>query len=312
MSRSLIRHKTATRLKPLEELTISMTINSMTGFASAEITASVGELSWELRSVNHRYLEVQLKLPEGFRRAEPALRDLIGSRLMRGKVDAALQFNPSADTTASIAINEQLAGEVIARARQLENDIPNPAPLAALEVLRWPGVVKENELDVQTLFEPAQESLAKALDALVETRGREGKRIHTLLDEKLGQVSELVAGVRSRMPEVLENVRSRLQERATAFEAKIDNDRLEQELVMLAQKMDVAEELDRLDAHIEEARSTFTMKGAIGRKLDFLMQEFNREANTLGSKSADPQTSRASVELKVLIEQMREQVQNVE
>jgi uncharacterized protein (TIGR00255 family) len=289
-----------------------MTINSMTGFASAETGVAAGNLAWELRSVNHRYLEIQLKLPEGFRGVEAAVRDQISGRLLRGKIDAALQFRPSADRVASIAINDQLAAEVIARARELEDKIHTPAPLSAMDVLSWPGVVKEDELDASALFEPAQAALAQALQDLVATRGREGERIHAVLEEKLVQVGELVADVRKRMPEVLENLRLRLQERASTFEVKIDNERLEQEIVMLAQKLDVAEELDRLDAHVEEVRSTFKTQGAIGRKLDFLMQELNREANTLGSKSADPETSRASVELKVLIEQMREQVQNIE
>ncbi len=289
-----------------------MKINSMTGFASSETGAPEGELSWEVRSVNHRYLETQFKLPDGFRPLEPQLRDLIGSKLLRGKVDAALQFRPSSAAASSLQINAELAGEVIKGARQIEDQLHTPAPLGTMDILRWPGVVTEERIDTKALFEPALQAMAAALEKLCEARAREGARTLDMLEERLAQVTVVVASVRARMPSVLEGVRGKLKERAESFEAKIDNDRLEQELVMLAQKMDVAEELDRLDAHVEEARATFAMEGAIGRKLDFLMQEFNREANTLGSKSADAETTKAAVDLKVMIEQMREQVQNIE
>jgi len=289
-----------------------MKMNSMTGFASSEASTPAGELAWEIRSVNHRYLEAQFKLPDGFRALEPALRELVGAKLLRGKVDAALQFRPSAAAASSLQVNERLAAEVIKEASNIESKVGASAPLDVMDILRWPGVVSEDRVDTKALFEPALQALTEALDTLVEGRGREGTRTHAMLEERLTQVTELVGAVRARMPEVLNGVRTKLKERAESFEAKIDNDRLEQELVMLAQKMDVAEELDRLDAHVEEARATFAMEGAIGRKLDFLMQEFNREANTLGSKSADAETTKAAVDLKVLIEQMREQVQNIE
>jgi uncharacterized protein (TIGR00255 family) len=287
-------------------------INSMTGFASGEATAEAGEISWELRSVNHRYLEAQFKLPEGFRTLEPALRDLASSKLLRGKLDATLQFRPSASAVASLHINRELAAEVITQAREIETDIHTPGPLSAIDVLRWPGVITETRVDTSTLFEPAQQLLAETLDSLCEARAREGERIHKTIEDRLVQISALVKGVQERMPVVLENIRNKVKERADTLSAKIDNDRLEQELVMLAQKMDVAEELDRLNAHIEETRASLATDGAVGRKLDFLMQEFNREANTLGSKSADAETTKAAVDLKVLIEQMREQIQNVE
>ncbi|MCP3999854.1 MAG: YicC family protein [Gammaproteobacteria bacterium] len=287
-------------------------INSMTGFASGELTTSAGELQWELRTVNHRYLEAQFKLPEGFRKQEPVLKELISSKLQRGKLDANLQFRPSAETTTHLEINSALAKEVIARAHDIENLLHIPEPLAAMDVLRWPGVIAENKLDTSTLYNPAAQLLTETLGSLTAARGREGARIQKLLEERLTQVSLLVANVREHMPVVLNNIRNKILERAEKLSAKLDNDRLEQELVMLAQKMDVAEELDRLDAHVEETRAAFNMEGAVGRRLDFLMQEFNREANTLGSKSADPETTKAAVDLKVLIEQMREQVQNVE
>ena len=287
-------------------------INSMTGFASGEATTGAGEISWELRSVNHRYLEAQFKLPEGFRSLEPALREIIGGKLLRGKVDANLQFRPSADSVATIQINQELANQVISQARNIEKEIHTSGPISAIDILRWPGVVTEASVDLSELFEPAKQLLHETLDSLSTARASEGKRMHALIEERLGQISVLVKGVRERMPTVLAGVRNKIQERADTLSAKLDNERLEQELVMLAQKMDVAEELDRLDAHVEETRDTFKVAGAVGRKLDFLMQEFNREANTLGSKSADAETTKAAVDLKVLIEQMREQIQNVE
>jgi uncharacterized protein (TIGR00255 family) len=287
-------------------------IYSMTGFASAELSTEQGELIWELRTVNHRFLETQFKLPEGFRRLEPALRDLATSKLNRGKLDATLQFRPAVKAEAAIQVNDALAQTLIKQAQKLAEHIDDAEEFSGLDVLRWPGVVTEATVDTSALFVPAQDALTTALDSLCAARGREGERIQTMLAERLQQIGELSAQVRTRMPEILDGIRNRVRERALALEVRIDDDRLEQELVMLAQKLDVAEELDRLDAHVEEANSAFTMDGAIGRRLDFLMQEFNREANTLGSKSADPTTTKVAVDLKVLIEQMREQVQNVE
>jgi uncharacterized protein (TIGR00255 family) len=287
-------------------------INSMTGFASSEQLTANGELQWELRTVNHRYLEAQFKLPDGFRAIESELRELVNAKLKRGKLDATLQFRPVIRAGESLRLNTELAGIVISRAQSLASQIDEPAKFSGLDILRWPGVVTETGIDTSELFEPAKALLAVTLDILCAARAREGARLHTLLEERLQQIAGLSAQVRVRMPEVLAGVRERIRERARALEVRIDEDRLEQELVLLAQKMDVAEELDRLDAHIAEARTTFAMEGAVGRRLDFLMQEFNREANTLGSKSADAETTKAAVDMKVLIEQLREQVQNVE
>lgn len=287
-------------------------ISSMTGFASSEQSTEQGELLWELRTVNHRYLESTFKLPDGFRGLEPELRELAGSRLKRGKLDATLQFRPSASVAAALTVNAQLADEVIREAEAIEGRMEAPVSMNAMDILNWPGVVEQDAVDTKALYEPAAELLDTTLTSLCDTRTREGKRIQILLEERLDQVAALVGQVREHMPEVLAGIRSRVGERARDLETRIDDERLEQELVLLAQKMDVAEELDRLDAHIQEARETFGTKGAVGRRLDFLMQEFNREANTLGSKSADPRTTKAAVDLKVLIEQMREQVQNVE
>lgn len=287
-------------------------INSMTGFASSEQLTARGELQWELRTVNHRYLEAQFKLPDGFRAIEAELRELVNAKLKRGKLDANLQFRPVIRAGESLQLNSELAGTVISRAQSLASQIDDPAKFSGLDILRWPGVVTETGIDTSELFEPAKALLAATLDILCAARAREGARLHTLLEERLQQIAGLSAQVRVRMPDVLAGMRERTRERARALEVRIDDDRLEQELVLLAQKMDVAEELDRLDTHIAEARTTFGMEGAVGRRLDFLMQEFNREANTLGSKSADAETTKAAVDMKVLIEQLREQVQNVE
>lgn len=287
-------------------------IHSMTGFASSETETEQGVLLWELRSVNHRYLELHFKLPDGFRALEPTLRDTISARLRRGKVDASLQFRPSSAAAAQLRLNDELATQVIGQAEQLLEKIASPAPFSALDVLRWPGVVAEDAIDMRSLYEPATLSLDNALEDLVANRSREGERIQDALEERLVQIGSLARDVAEHMPTVLDNIRNRVRERALSLEIKVDEERLEQELVLLAQKMDVAEELDRLHAHVAEARAAFTMEDAVGRRLDFLMQEFNREANTLGSKSADPETTKAAVDLKVLIEQLREQVQNVE
>ena len=287
-------------------------INSMTGFASGQISTEHGDLLWEMRTVNHRYLETQIKLPDGFRMLEPALREHAAQQLKRGKLDAALQFRPVNRAGEKLQINANLAGSIIEQAEKLAKRMADPAKLKALDVLRWPGVVTEQMFDNTVLFEPATTLFDTTLATLSENRAREGARIQALLEERLAGIAELSTGVRARMPEVLGGIRERLLERARGLEVKVEPERLEQELVLLAQKMDIAEELDRLDAHVAETRETFAMDGAVGRRLDFLMQEFNREANTLGSKSADPGTTKAAVDLKVLIEQLREQVQNVE
>jgi len=287
-------------------------IHSMTGFASGESETELGTLSWEVRSVNHRYLEMHFKLPDGFRSLEPSLRDLIGKKLRRGKVDANLQFRASGTAAAAVQTNDELAQQVIAQAERLNSSIAAPRNFSALEILRWPGVVTEDALDLKSLFTPSTQLLENTLESLLANRAREGERIQHALEERLVQIDALADSVKAHMPTVLDKIRGKIRERAIDLAAKIDEERLEQELVLLAQKMDVAEELDRLKAHVAETHSAFAMNDAVGRRLDFLMQEFNREANTLGSKSADPETTKAAVDLKVLIEQLREQVQNVE
>ncbi len=288
-------------------------IASMTGFARVERQVDRGSLHWELRSVNHRYLDISLRLPEELRSHETDFRQRItGAGPRRGKLDVQLRLGPAGGHAGTMEIDSQALSAVLALTRQVGEQMQAPAPVSPLEILRWPGVAHEPQPDLAAVARVASEALDEALAALMANRADEGERIHVMFGERLSAITALVAGVRQRLPEVLQAQRTRLQERLSELVASPDNDRLEQELVLLAQKMDVAEELDRLDSHVAEFRQALGRDEAVGRRLDFLLQEFNREANTLASKSQDAAMTSAAVELKVLIEQMREQVQNVE
>jgi uncharacterized protein (TIGR00255 family) len=287
-------------------------INSMTGFGRVEAELSGFQLQWEVRSVNHRYLDVQFKLPEGFRSIEQELRQIVAAGARRGKVDASLSVNRTSGVAGATKLNSTVSRQIIDHLETLAKEMKNPAPVSPVAVLRWPGVLSEEEIDPETLFPQATACLQTAVTALCDSRAREGVKIQAMLEQRCVEIDSLVNDVRRRLPDVLIEIRQRLQQRVEALNVQIDNDRLEQEIVILAQKLDVSEELDRLNAHIHEIRSTFTSDEPIGRRLDFLIQELNREANTLGSKSADAETTQHAVDLKVLIEQMREQVQNLE
>jgi len=284
----------------------------MTGFARFEAQADNAKLQWELRSVNHRYLDVQLRLPESFRGVEAEFRQAIGTYLGRGKVDAALSIQRNAGDTKATHLNAGLAKELIGHADTIASEMKNPAAVTPLAVLRWPGVLEEEEPDAEELLPKARDALNGALTALCQSRAREGTKVQEMLESRCAQILTLVDRVRVRMPEVLRAIRQRLDDRVQALGVEPDPERMEQELAMVVQKLDISEELERMQAHVDEVRGTFTMKEPVGRRLDFLMQELNREANTLSSKSADTETTRIAVDLKVLIEQMREQVQNVE
>lgn len=287
-------------------------IRSMTAFARAEADTDLGALAWELRSVNHRYLEVSLRLPEELRGLEPVVRERVGRALGRGKVDCSLRYRPAADTNAPLQLDPEVVERVGRACAEIGVQLGQIAPLNPLELLRWPGVQRDTERDLTPLAEAAGGLLDQALNELRATREREGAQIHALLTSRCATMEDLVATERARLPQVRARLRDKLGARLAELQAQVDQDRLEQELVFLAQKMDVDEELDRLEGHIAEVRRVLERPEPVGRRLDFLMQEFNREANTLGSKSADTDTTRTAVELKVLIEQMREQVQNVE
>ena len=284
----------------------------MTAFARRGRRAEWGEIVWEIRAVNHRYLEMGFRLPEELRSLEPACRKSIGARLRRGKVDCSLKVNFSDAIASDIRLNERMLDSVIARADDVARKLKDSPPLNPLSILRWPGVVAEAERDLKPVEQAAVELLDEALLALAESRGDEGARIRDMLLERCDGIAAHVKTIRSHLPEVRTRIREKLTARLAELAADFDRDRVEQELVILAQKMDVDEELDRLDSHIVETRKVLDRDDAVGRRLDFLMQEFNREANTLGSKSNDAETTRLAVDIKVLVEQMREQVQNIE
>ncbi|MGE8296095.1 MAG: YicC/YloC family endoribonuclease [Pseudomonas sp.] len=286
-------------------------VHSMTAFARNEQATAHGTLSWELRSVNHRYLEPHLRLPEAFRDLEGAVREALRQGLSRGKVECTLRF---AEESAGkqLQVDSERARQLIAAAEQVAALIQQPAPLNPLEVLAWPGVLVADSADPQALNAAALKLFDQALTELKAGRAREGAELAKLLNDRLDSILDEVAALRELVPQMLAGQRQKIETRFAEMQAELDPQRLEQELVLLAQKSDVAEELDRLSTHVSEVRRVLKAGGAAGRRLDFLMQELNREANTLGSKAFDPRSTQAAVNLKVLIEQMREQVQNIE
>jgi uncharacterized protein (TIGR00255 family) len=288
-------------------------IRSMTGFARRERQGPWGTLTCELRSVNHRYLELSLRLPDDLRGLENDARQLLSANLRRGKVDAGVYLKGAPAGAASLEINRAVVEQVVAGAAEVSAIAGSAAgALNPLDVLRWPGVIRDAERDVTPIATAAVELLKETAADLNDARAREGARIRDMLAQRCESLRDLVAVVRARLPEVSARIRARVLERVAQLGTTIDAERLEQEIALLAYKMDVEEELDRLGSHIAETLQVIDSKEPSGRRLDFLMQEFNREANTLSSKSQDSETTRAAVDMKVLIEQMREQVQNVE
>ena len=285
---------------------------SMTAFARIQQSLDEGELIWELRSVNHRFLELHLKMPEDFRASETRFREILQHRLKRGKVECFLRFNAGDQQSPGISINPQQAKSLVKACQEINDLLHQPSELDPMEVLQWPGVVQESKLDMKPVLTASEIALNKALDDLIANREREGERMRELILQRCEAIQKIVNKTRKKMPEIQERYQKRLRERLDAINIEVNHDRLEQELVHLAQKMDVDEEIDRLDSHLKEMNDVLNRDEAVGRRLDFLMQELNREANTLGSKSADISSTNASVELKVLIEQMREQIQNIE
>ena len=285
---------------------------SMTAFARIQQCLDEGELIWEIRSVNHRFLELNFKMPEDFRASETRFREILQHRLKRGKVECFLRFNPNMQQSAGITINPQQAKSLVKACQQINDLLHQPSEVDPMEVLQWPGVVQESKLDMKPVLAASEVSLNKALDDLIANREREGERMGELIRQRCEAIQKIVKKTRKKMPEIQQRYQQKLRERLDTLDIEVKQDRLEQELVHLAQKMDVEEELDRLDSHLQELSEVLDRDDAVGRRLDFLMQELNREANTLGSKSADISSTNASVELKVLIEQMREQIQNIE
>lgn len=285
---------------------------SMTAFARTQQALDQGELIWEIRSVNHRYLELHFKIPDDFRASESAFREILQQRLKRGKVECHLRFNANRQHAEAVSVNLEQAKSLIHACHEITDLLHQTSEVDAFEVLKWPGVVQDTKMDLKPVLIAAESGLKTSLDELNANREREGERLRELILQRCDSVQQIVNETRKKLPEIHSRYQQRLCERLDEIKIEVNNDRLEQELVHLAHKMDVDEELDRLDSHLQEIRDILNRDEAVGRRLDFLMQEFNREANTLGSKSADISSTNASVELKVLIEQMREQVQNIE
>ncbi len=287
-------------------------IRSMTAYAVNE--ASIGEatLNCELRSVNHRYCDITLKLPDQLRFIETDLRAIIAAKTSRGKIECTLSYKKQAKNGQSFNVNMDAVTALLAATDQIEEHMLAPLSFSALDVLAFPGIQQEPSTDKTHLVEEITHLVKKTLAQFLEVREREGAQLKALIEERCIKMQGFVVIAGHRMPEVLLLIRNKLKDKITELVAQPDFDRLEEELVILAQKLDITEELDRLDTHIIEVLRVLEEKDPIGRRLDFLMQELNREANTLGSKSTDKKMTQIAIELKVLIEQMREQVQNIE
>lgn len=286
-------------------------IRSMTAFSREESRSDLGELVWEIRSVNHRYLEVFVRLPEELRALEPLVRETVGKLLARGKVECTLRYKTTGVTPVAMNVNEAFVRQLIQASGQVQQLINSQGQLSVTDVMRWPGVLEAETVDLGEVQKKAIGLLEAALSNLVEARQREGTQLAGLIGQRLQEMGQQVELAKKRMPEVIESLRERLQAKLADF-SDLDEGRVEQEMVIMAQRLDIDEEMDRLNTHLKEVQRTLKQDKPVGRRLDFLMQELNREANTLGSKSADAATTSVSVEMKVLIEQMREQIQNIE
>jgi len=288
----------------------------MTAFARVEESNDAGSITWELRSVNHRYLEPGIKLPEDFRQLEPEIRKLLPRHLSRGKVDIGLRYKLAERQQGRIGLNEEILQSLREVEQKVLSIVHEGSKLSVADILSWPGVIVDVERDFASLNELALTGLEKALEQLLQGRETEGKAIDEMIRGRCAQITDIVGDLRQHRPQLVAAMREKweaaLDDKLKQWRDTASENRLEQELVIMAQKLDVAEELDRLDTHVEEVLKALDRDEPVGRRLDFLMQELNREANTLGSKSQDSLTTQYAVDLKVLIEQMREQVQNVE
>ena len=288
-------------------------IHSMTAFARESSTTEQGILTVELRSVNHRYLDCSFKLPDSLRALEPRLREKAGKHLARGKLDCLVRLQAQAGgRQGDLAVNTDRLRQLVAATATVAEHLPRLREPSALEILQFPGICSPPEQSEEALQQAGEAVFDAALNTLAGNRLREGEKMASLILQRLDQLEEEVAATREQVPELKRQQQERLTARIAEVAAEVDSNRLEQELVYMAQKADVDEELDRLDAHVSEVRRALDKGGPCGRRLDFLMQELNREANTLSSKSNSPGTTQSAVELKVLIEQMREQIQNIE
>lgn len=286
-------------------------IHSMTAFSRVEVKGDWGNAVWEIRSVNQRFLETYFRLPEQFRSVEPVLRERFRKQLNRGKVECNLRFNANATSKSNLSINKELALQLIEHASWINEQTLN-SQLNPVEIMRWPGVMEAEEADMSIIQTEILAGFDQALKDFIVARASEGENMKVLIEQRLDAITSEAEKVKAFMPEVIQWQRTRITDKFTDAKIELDSTRVEQELVLLAQKMDVDEELDRLYSHVKETKSILKKGGAQGRRLDFMMQEFNREANTLGSKSINADITNSAVELKVLIEQMREQIQNIE
>ncbi|HEX4986335.1 MAG TPA: YicC/YloC family endoribonuclease [Burkholderiales bacterium] len=287
-------------------------IYSMTGYAIATTELPSGALNLELRSVNHRYLDIQFRIPDELRPLEAGLREKATARIGRGKVEVRIATGKPAASQSSLQLDEALLARLAALDARIRQSLPDAQPLASADVLRWPGMLGNDSIAAEALQDACGRLLDRALDELTASRAREGEKLKALLLERIASMETLIARLAPRMPQLVSGYRERLTARLREAMVNADEERLKQELVLFASKIDVDEELSRLGTHFGEIRRILDKGGAVGKRLDFLMQELNREANTLGSKSVDMEFTQTSMELKVLIEQMREQIQNIE
>jgi uncharacterized protein (TIGR00255 family) len=287
-------------------------IASMTAFARHQIEHDWGQLVWEMRTVNHRYLEPTLKLPDSLRSLEPRLRELLRNTLTRGKFEAQLRFQSKTSIDQQLKLNQTLLFQLRDAAEKVGQSLDQAAAINPMELLRWPGVIQEQEQDLEAIEAEALALFQTTLQSLTDQRLREGEALVTFILQRLDNISAIVKQVREAMPAILARQRDKLASQLAQLNMDLDQGRLEQEVALLTQKADIHEEIDRLDTHVKEVAHTLRQGGAVGRRLDFLMQELNREANTLSAKSVVSDTTMCAVELKVLIEQMREQIQNIE
>lgn len=286
-------------------------IHSMTAFARVDVPLEAGSLQWEIRSVNHRYLDPQFRLPDTFRELELPLRDMLRARLKRGKVDSTLRI-AATSTSAHLEINRPVLLHLLATLEQLKRDAPEAGHPNPFDLLRWPGVLVESVHDAEAVKAAVVRGFERALDALEAYRRREGAMLAELIDTKLTEIQQITVDLRRIVAGLADAQRARLRARIEELTTTVDPERLEQELALLVQRTDVTEELDRLNIHIAEARKNLAGDGPHGRHLDFLLQELNREANTLASKAVLAESAQRAVDLKVIIEQIREQAQNIE
>ncbi|GAB3263383.1 YicC family protein [Chitinimonas naiadis] len=287
-------------------------ILSMTGYAVATRELAGGLLSVELRAVNHRFLDLNLRLPEELRQIENLVREKLAGKVSRGKLDCRIGFSARAETQPRLQLNQELLAQLVALSQQARDVAPQAGDLKMGELLRWPGVLATDSVTPEAMQQTALELLDLALADFSATRGREGVKLAASMIERIDKIDAIVTEVQPRLPAIVAAYDDKLKQRLLEALGSLDDDRVRQEVALFAQKIDVAEELTRLSTHLVELRRILKTGGAVGKRLDFLMQELHREANTLGSKSVAVETSQASLELKVLIEQMREQVQNIE